>query len=211
MVLGRTSSGAIKIKTDGSTRAVNCGCCGDDPGGCEITEAQFNAIRFGGTYDIGALTFPNVRNQEFYQDFEDETTDSSGTTTITGSISGFSYDSIDAPVECIYTPPGYPEPPWDFTYTVNETAYTGEFVEFYASYTAVISASGAATYTLQADYALATRGCSSCSATEPDTRVDHTEWTSGGDLCGAAFYRWLMEADTSSLSNNADPVPPECP
>lgn len=27
MTLGRTSSGAIKIKTDGGLRAVNCGCC----------------------------------------------------------------------------------------------------------------------------------------------------------------------------------------
>ena len=31
MTLGRTSSGAIKIKTDGGLRAVNCACCG----GCE--------------------------------------------------------------------------------------------------------------------------------------------------------------------------------
>ena len=28
MTLGRTSSGAIKIKTDGGLRAVNCACCG---------------------------------------------------------------------------------------------------------------------------------------------------------------------------------------
>lgn len=27
MVLGRTASNAIKIKTDGTTRAVNCACC----------------------------------------------------------------------------------------------------------------------------------------------------------------------------------------
>jgi len=31
MTLGRTSSGAIKIKTDGGLRAVNCGCCQSGP------------------------------------------------------------------------------------------------------------------------------------------------------------------------------------
>lgn len=28
MIVGRTASNAIKIKTDGTTRAVNCACCG---------------------------------------------------------------------------------------------------------------------------------------------------------------------------------------
>ena len=30
MTIGRTSTGAIKIKTDGGLRAVNCACCGGD-------------------------------------------------------------------------------------------------------------------------------------------------------------------------------------
>ncbi|MFZ9920269.1 MAG: hypothetical protein ACO3FQ_03810 [Terrimicrobiaceae bacterium] len=35
MTLGRTSSGAIKIKTDGGLRAVECACCGCDlPASC---------------------------------------------------------------------------------------------------------------------------------------------------------------------------------
>ena len=34
MTLGRTSSGAIKIKTDGGLRAVECACCGGGGGGC---------------------------------------------------------------------------------------------------------------------------------------------------------------------------------
>lgn len=51
MTLGRTSSGAIKIKTDGgTTRAVECACCGGEciSGGDppewfpDATEAQFN-------------------------------------------------------------------------------------------------------------------------------------------------------------------------
>ena len=37
MTLGRTSSGAIKIKTDGGLRAVECSCCGGD---CACGSAQ---------------------------------------------------------------------------------------------------------------------------------------------------------------------------
>jgi hypothetical protein len=35
MTLGRTSSGAIKIKTDGGLRAVNCACCGSIQNACQ--------------------------------------------------------------------------------------------------------------------------------------------------------------------------------
>jgi len=31
MILGRTADNAIKIKTDGTTRAVNCACCASGP------------------------------------------------------------------------------------------------------------------------------------------------------------------------------------
>ena len=54
MTLGRTASNAIKIKTDGTTRAVNCACCA--PPCPEITEyyiviseAMFDALRAGGS------------------------------------------------------------------------------------------------------------------------------------------------------------------
>ena len=54
MTLGLTSSGAVKIKTDGGLRAVNCACC-ESP--CPeitsdyivISEAMYNALRAGGT------------------------------------------------------------------------------------------------------------------------------------------------------------------
>ena len=39
MVIGRSSTGAIKIKTDGGLRAVNCACCGDSCG-CSSVSAQ---------------------------------------------------------------------------------------------------------------------------------------------------------------------------
>ena len=38
MTLGRTASNAIKIKTDGTTRAVNCACCGCGCNGVAIPE-----------------------------------------------------------------------------------------------------------------------------------------------------------------------------
>ena len=46
MTLGRTSSGAIKIKTDeagGGLRAVNCGCCGGCDGCLPYDLSVFNA------------------------------------------------------------------------------------------------------------------------------------------------------------------------
>ena len=44
MTLGLTSSGAVKIKTDnGTTRAVNCACCGGVCG-CATVSAQLRAI-----------------------------------------------------------------------------------------------------------------------------------------------------------------------
>jgi hypothetical protein len=56
MTLGRTAEGAIKIKTDGSLRAVNCACCG---GGCNFRELYDSGVRsitldyFGGGFPTG--------------------------------------------------------------------------------------------------------------------------------------------------------------
>jgi hypothetical protein len=67
MTLGRTESGAIKIKTDtagGGLRAVECGCCTSCPP-IEtqynvISEAMYNALRAGGNYVAnGTLYEPN--------------------------------------------------------------------------------------------------------------------------------------------------------
>jgi len=53
MTLGRTSSGAIKTKTDGGLRAVNCACCVTCPEITEyyivISEAMYNALKNGGS------------------------------------------------------------------------------------------------------------------------------------------------------------------
>ena len=45
MILGRTPAGAIKIKTDGGLRAVNCACCGVIiPCGAARVSAELKAI-----------------------------------------------------------------------------------------------------------------------------------------------------------------------
>lgn len=53
MILGRTPAGAIKTKSDGGLRAVNCACCNPCPEITEyyivISEAMFNALRAGGS------------------------------------------------------------------------------------------------------------------------------------------------------------------
>ena len=63
MTLGRTSTGAIKIKTDGgTTRAVECACCGSlcpsespSPYGIVLTEEQYNNFKNGGYYTMNAV------------------------------------------------------------------------------------------------------------------------------------------------------------
>ena len=65
MTLGRTTSGAIKIKTDGGLRAVNCACCGSlgcdaiplsEQGGLEAypdaTETMWREWNKGGTVSV---------------------------------------------------------------------------------------------------------------------------------------------------------------
>jgi hypothetical protein len=50
MVLGRSTSGAIKIKTDGGLRAVSCGCCGGCAGLSVIAEfSKFGYPAFDGS------------------------------------------------------------------------------------------------------------------------------------------------------------------
>lgn len=73
MTLGRTSSGAIKIKTDGgTTRAVECACCAP----CEdysfngkiITKEAFNSWRKGGTIQVSGNVFDTSLNSQYQID-----------------------------------------------------------------------------------------------------------------------------------------------
>jgi hypothetical protein len=52
MTLGRTTSGAIKIKTDGGLRAVNCACCGCDVCSAIVMPASISII-------LDAITSPS--------------------------------------------------------------------------------------------------------------------------------------------------------
>lgn len=73
MILGRTSSGVIKIKTDSPNglRAVECECCEPPckdfpPNGLVITKDQYKSWRKGGTLDISVSisdTIPSTQNQ----------------------------------------------------------------------------------------------------------------------------------------------------
>jgi hypothetical protein len=51
MTLGRTPSGAIKTKTDGGLRAVNCACCG---GECK----RFQLTLLGLTFEVSLVNLP---------------------------------------------------------------------------------------------------------------------------------------------------------
>lgn len=59
MTLGRTSSGAIKIKTDGVLRAVECGCCG-----CNLPDVCLNGSYpnngWGSNQDECSTSFLNI-------------------------------------------------------------------------------------------------------------------------------------------------------
>lgn len=70
MVLGRTASNAIKIKTDGTTRAVNCACCvppcpseSSSPYGIILSEEQYNNFKSGGDYTMNAVLSENYTGQ----------------------------------------------------------------------------------------------------------------------------------------------------
>ena len=126
MTLGRTASNAIKIKTDGTTRAVNCACCG----GCSITEAQFNAIRYGGTTNIAA-----PYQTTFVQDYEYSFFDAEGNEAIFGQLSaGEIFSNINPYIRnCVYNFP----PPMPGTYTVPTTLSGIAAINFVIFYTVI--------------------------------------------------------------------------
>ena len=69
MTLGLTSSGAVKIKTDGTTRAVNCACCGEC--GCAVSLPQsIRTLADNATAESFSFNgvFPESENFERYSD-----------------------------------------------------------------------------------------------------------------------------------------------
>ena len=70
MILGLTSSGAVKIKTDnGGLRAVNCACCvpcpseEPSPYGIVLSEEQYNNFKSGGNYTMNAVLSETYEDQ----------------------------------------------------------------------------------------------------------------------------------------------------
>ena len=70
MTLGLTSSGAVKIKTDGGLRAVNCACCAppcpsesSSPYGIVLSEEQYNNFKSGGNYTMNAVLSETYEDQ----------------------------------------------------------------------------------------------------------------------------------------------------
>ncbi len=71
MTLGRTSSGAINVKTDGGLRAVNCACCEAEPDcpteepssfGFTLSEEQYKDFKNGGQYTMNAILSESYSN-----------------------------------------------------------------------------------------------------------------------------------------------------
>ena len=92
MVLGRTPSGAIKIKTDGGLRAVNCACCVPLVCGCMYAPSNLISIIESATnVSVNGISLPWDGSFAFYEgpfDYIDE----DGDTIILEAIWAVSYE-----------------------------------------------------------------------------------------------------------------------
>ena len=193
MTLGRTSSGAIKIKTDGgTTRAVECACCGSL--GCQITPAQFDAIRYGfttnisGTQGIGTRVQVNQGYEYSGQNIAEDRLE------IFGALEGGGHYNVTTtgPFTCIVDgPPGS-----GVTYPVEFYNEDVESVSLYWFYTAYIpnDTAIAPTYLLNASTGLGYNRTETVCPNDgnPPTGVI-TENKSSLDLCGEPLYKLVLE------------------
>ena len=206
MVIGRSSTGAIKINTDeagGGLRAVNCACCGGG-GGCntQITEAQFNAIRYGGYANFATLSYPRTKNTQFWQDYEYSGTNAGGATEIFGSISGGDSEFYNFEMrDCVYS---FPEGGPSGTYTMPEPLESSDSTLISAFYSATIYPEGTGEYHLSVVDISARIGCYWCSGTEPDDSGFYTK-SLGQVFCGGEeAYRFFMQADETPWEHFPD-------
>lgn len=201
MTLGRTAENKIKIKTDGGLRAVGCACCGGV--GCQITQAQFDTIRYGfttnisGTQGIGTIvpiiqlyeySFQNeeANRQEIYGALEN-------TTPLGPYMGPYDYTlSKTGPFTCICDGP----PETGITYPVEFYNENIEYISLYWFYTAYIpnDTAIAPTYFLTpsigAEYYRTEIECPN------DGNVPNTvekEYKYSGDLCGEPLYKLVIE------------------
>ena len=203
MTLGRTSSGAIKIKTDGDAglRAVNCACCGSL--GCQITQAQFNAIRYGFTTNISetqgiGTIVPVIQLYEYsFQNTTEDREEIFGALENQANMGsqGGAYVHIvstTGPFTCIVDgPPGS-----GITYPVEFYNQTFETASLYWFYTAYIpnDTAIAPTYFLNASIGLVyERTEIECpNDGNPPTRVNK-DYKNSLDLCGEPLYKLGLE------------------
>ena len=195
MTLGRTSSGAVKIKTDGgTTRAVECACCGSL--GCQITQAQFNAIRYGFTTNFSGTQGIGTRvqvNQVYEYSFQHTTEDREEIFGALENQTGDYYSvSTTGPFTCIVDgPPGS-----GITYPVEFYNQNFESTRLYWFYTAYIpnDTAIAPTYFLTVSTGLIyDRTETECpNDGNPPTSVTK-EYKSSLDLCGDPLYKLALE------------------
>jgi hypothetical protein len=197
MTLGRTSTGAIKTKTDGGLRAVNCACCG----GCNttITEEQFNAIRYGGTANIAANT-NQVRTAQFYQNYEYSYVDQDGATIIFGELNGNAFKSYKTGdiTNCVTSFP----PPMQGTYSTPFENLFIDGVNINIFYGARIPLDSAASYTIYSIATILEGLCKYCDGTVNGRIKDSVHYRMSGEICGHDLYAFLMEANTSKIIYN---------
>jgi hypothetical protein len=201
MILGRTPAGAIKTKTDGGLRAVECACCG---GECKITQAQFDAIRYGfttnitGTQGIGTIVpviqlyeysfqNPEENREEIYGALENESNTE-------GQGGPYKYLVSDTgPFTCIVDGPQGS----GITYPVTYYTENIETLRLYWFYTAWIpnNTQIAPTYFLNAvngaEYKNANKYECPNDGGLPNTVVK--DYKSSLDLCGKPLYKLVLE------------------
>jgi hypothetical protein len=190
MTLGRSPSGAIKIKTDGGLRAVECACCGGIE--CQITEEQLNNIRYGGTTGIAGM----MKQIEFFPDYEFSYFDDEGNEQIIGYLF--------AP-ELAYSET-YPGQCWEF-FDFEPWQFRNSQDVFIPGYGIYIPANPAAqrifTFGLGGVYLdLAIRSCYLCSGQQVEGAEFPTIYQKLkiSPPCGDALYKAFMEYDSTYLT-----------
>ena len=204
MTLGRTASNAIKIKTDGgTTRAVECACCGGV--GCQITQAQFDAIRYGfttnivGTQGIGIIV-PVIQLYEYsFQNPEADREEIFGALENEANMGsqGTSYEytvSTTGPFACIVNGPEGS----GITYPIEYYNQNFESVKLYWFYTAYIPNNTAIspTYFLTASEGVVySRTETECQNDGNPPTIVTKDYKSSLDFCGESLYKLVLEGD----------------
>jgi len=197
MTLGRTESGAIKIKTDtagGGLRAVECACCGGR--GCQITEQQFNAVLNGGTANLagGLLLNSLVKNFTFSQTYS-FTYESNGKNITFAEVRGNGvHAEVIRSVTCEARFPwgGEETYPIQMDFKRMEAAIAN--ILLYSEVPVTPDPLNPPIYTLNAALAMSIREDHyECDPDNPFFPRFNTVFQSCA-LCGEVLYSWLMEA-----------------